>query len=291
MTRARAGPTEPIIVSGDQYDGTHWMPGIWHGKNSGMLCCQGRAVTARDGRIIAPCFSARLFQNGDIIDPDAVPESTSPDGPIVLECSCLLGAHNDAGGIDWTAGEKVSLPKAYSCDGGDEPCVAHLPDDRLFMGIRARTFPHTGQTLPSLHYYAISHDDGLTWETPRPLVYDDDSFAYSPSCFINVLLSNKNGRFYVITNFADRPCVNCDPRHKLYIAEIDCDTFRVKKDTMTIIDQRDEANNIRFSNWRYFEDRETGDLVLFMNPACPEAVKLGEDAVPHIYRYDIQLPG
>ncbi len=282
---------KPVIVSREPFDETHWMPGVWQGKNGGMLCAAGHAIAGRDGQIIFSCDSIRLFPNGDICDPDADPATSSPDGPVLWEGSCLHARWNGAGGLDWSAGEKVVLPRAYSCDGTEEPSLAYLPDGRLFMAIRARTFPNTEQTLPSLHYYAISHDDGLTWESPRPLLYDDDSFAYSPACFITPFRSTKNGRLYVITNFADRPCVNCDPRNRLFIVEVDMETFRLRKDSMTVIDQRDEADNIRYSNWRYYEDRETGDVALFMNPACPETVKLGDDAVPQIYRYDIQLPG
>ena len=36
------------------------------------------------------------------------------------------------------------------------------------------------------------------------------------------------------------PCVNCDPRTKLYIAEIDPATCRIRKDTLTIVEQQDK---------------------------------------------------
>ena len=281
---------QPVIVAGKPFDETHWMPGVWQGKNGGMLCAAGFALTGRNGAIIASCDSNRLFANGDIVDPDADPEQSSPDGAVLWEASCLHGRWRDDGSLAWTAGEKVVLPRAYSCDGSEEPSLAYLPDGRLFMGIRARTFPNTGQALPSLHYYAISHDHGLTWESPRPLLYDDGAYAYSPACFINVLRSKKNGRFYVITNSADGPCVNCDPRNKLLIGEVDTDTFRIRRDTLTIIDQCDESAKVRFSNWRYYEDRQTGDLALFMTPGCSEHDALAADVVPQSYRYDIELP-
>ncbi len=84
--------------------------------------------------------------------------------------------------------------------------------------------------------------------------------------------------------------MNCDPRNRLFIAEVDTNTFRIRKDTLTVIEQRDEADNIRFSNWRYYQDRATGDLAVFMTPATPEAVKLSDDVLPQVYRYDIVLP-
>ena len=163
------------------------------------------------------------------------------------------------------------------------------------MVLRSRTYPHTGQELPSLHYYAISCDEGRTWSEAKPLIYDDGSYAFSPSCLANVFRSSKNGRFYVITNFADGPCINCNPRNKLQIAEIDTDALRIKKDTVTIIEQQDKAagqpDTIGFSNFRWYEHRETTNIILYMT-ACPgETNPPPERKVsPHAYRYDIHLP-
>jgi len=281
---------EQIIAQGDEYDETHWMRDVWYGKN-GAAFVGARIIKAPDGAIISALDGSRLFENGDIIDPNADPATAAPDGAIEWQAGCFFGRwRDDASGIDWTTGERFALPKKYSCDGSEEPSIDFLPDGRLFMGLRARTYPHTGQELPSLHYYAVSEDDGKTWGEPAPLLYDDGSYAYSPACLINVFRSNKNNRFYVITNFADGPCVNCDPRNRLYIVELDTDTFRLKKDTLTIIMRNDKAagqsDRVRFSNYRWFEDRETKDLVLYVTPCGDQ----GQSVQSHSYRCDIQLP-
>jgi hypothetical protein len=140
----------------------------------------------------------------------------------------------------------------------------------------------------------VSEDHGRTWSECEPLLYDDGSWAYSPACLAHVFRSSRNGRFYLITNLADGPCINCDPRTKLQIAEIDPDTLRIKKDTVTIERQPAELGETpltRFSNFRWFEDRQTGDLVLYVTPGgTGDAATPQHEIIGKSYRYDIRLP-
>ena len=287
---------ERLIMQGGDYDETHWMDGVYYGKNG--ACIEGsQIIKNRRGETLAPMWGTRLFENDDIINPNADPATSNPDGTVEHFSGCFFGRWRaDGSGIDWSVSESVRLPLKYSCDGADEPSVDYLPDGRLFMVLRARTYPHTGQKLPSLHYYTLSNDDGRTWSEPEPLLYDDGSYAYSPACLANVLRSSKNGRFYVMTNFAEGPCVNCDPRNRLQIAEIDTTTLTIKKDTVTIIEPQDESlnqpDNIRFSNFRWYEDRETQNIVLHMTPGhdgsgWPQGYRPSLCA----YCYEIELPG
>ena len=72
-------------------------------------------------------------------------------------------------------------------------------------------------------------------------------------------------------------------------------TLRVMPETVTVIETRDVAAgqpaNIRFSNWRRYEDRETRNIVLVMT-GCPNDVGRYETCgvPPHCYRYEITLP-
>lgn len=289
--------TEPeqVIMAGPGFDEVHWTDGVYYGRNRAHMMAE-HALKGRGGEIIIPFDSGRLFENGDILDPSSDPATANPDGAVLWEYGCFFGQwRRDGSGLDWSAGEKATLPRKYSCDGGDEPSMAYLDDGRLVAVLRARTYPHTGQELPSLHYYALSGDDGRTWSEGRPLLYHDGSFPYAPACFNKTFRSARNGRLYVITNFADAPCVNCDPRTKLTIGEIDTDTFRLKKRTMTIVEQLDRSagqpDGVRFSNFRCYEERETGDVMLFMthgagNAGCPDGCTIS----PHAYQYRIRLP-
>ena len=283
---------EQLILNGCGCDAENWLPGVQYGKNGAAV--EGTPlIVGRDGSILVPFWGTRLFDNEDIIDPDADPATANPDGAVRHFAGCLFAQWRpDGSGLVWDCGETVTLPNRYSCDGADEPSVDILPDARLFMVLRARTYPHTGQELPSLHYYCLSSDEGRTWSEPEPLLYDDGAFAYSPACLANVFRSGRNGRFYVITNLADGPCTNCDPRNKLCITEVDTETFRLKKSTETPIEYRKpepgQTVPMRFSNFRWYVDRETAGITLYMTPGPGDG---GYCPMPrHSYRYDIQLP-
>jgi len=81
----------------------------------------------------------------------------------------------------------------------------------------------------------------------------------------------------------------------LQITEINTKTLRLKRETVTIIEEQNrgagEPDNIRFSNFRWHEDRETKDIVLYMT-ACPGNAGRSPTCgcSPNAYRYDITLP-
>ena len=276
---------EQVIAQGAEYDAVHWAPGVEYGRNDGVLYIS-HMLRGRDGSLIATFDGARLFETGDIINPAIPPHMASPDGPVQWISRCVFGRwRDDFSGLDWSFSDPITLPLRYSCDGGDEPSIARLDDGRVLMVLRARTFPHTGQEIPSLKYYSLSNDDGWTWADPEPLLYDDGSYAYSPACMGVLFRASATKRIYLITNLADAPCVNVLPRNKLQIAQIDTRLTRIRKDSVTIIEQQDKAagqsDEIHFSNFSCYEDRETKNLVLFMT-ACP-------GIPPDAYRYEIEL--
>ncbi|MCK5119304.1 MAG: exo-alpha-sialidase [Candidatus Latescibacteria bacterium] len=277
---------EQLIQKGDEFDEVHWAKDIWYGRNYGVIEAL-RAMKLSDGTILVPFWMAHLFENGSIRSPE--------DNGVLLQNVCLFGAWRpDGGGLDWEAGDYVTLPRTHSADGGDEISVDFLPDGRLFQIIRARFLNQPEAEWPSCKFFALSSDRGRTWSEPEPLRYTDGELAYSPACMGRVFRSKKNGRFYLITNLNDWPSHNCDPRSTLQIAEIDPETLGIIRETVTPIETRQPGQpiNIRFSNWRSYEDRETGEFVLFMT-ACPGDVgrKFDCGCPPHCYRYDICLPG
>jgi len=84
-----------------------------------------------------------------------------------------------------------------------------------------------------------------------------------------------------------------DPRNKLQIAELNPDTLRIKRDTITLIDERwpGEPAYVRLSNWAQYQDRETGNIVLYLtrNPGN-EGWKPDDGISRDLFRYDIILP-
>ncbi|MFH1568651.1 MAG: hypothetical protein ABIL09_11695, partial [Gemmatimonadota bacterium] len=139
-------------------------------------------------------------------------------------------------------------------------------------------------------FFTTSGDLGRSWTEPEVLRYEDGEQVLCPASLAHVLSSTKTGRFYLITNILAEPTWGCRPRFTLQIAEIDVDTLRLRRDSVAVIDTNDPSGppTTDFSNWRWYEDRETGDIVLVMT-GCPGDRGRSEDCgvPPHSYRYEI----
>jgi len=268
---------EQLVCQGPEFDPTHWAPGVWYGQNSGGI--EGaNPVWLDDRRFLLPFFGV---------------EETPPH----RYCSaCLIGTWRTGdSGVDWALSSFATVKPEFSSDGGDEPAIAVLPDGRWFMTMRVRVHSGAKLAIPSGKFYTISADQGKTWSEPEPLRFSNGQQLYCPASLAHVFRSTKNGRLYIITNILDKPTIGCDPRTTLQIAEIDMVTLRVLPETVTVIESRNLAEgqpeNIRFSNWQRYEDRETKNIILVMT-GCPGDVGRSETCAvpPHSYRYEIVLP-
>ncbi len=265
---------QQVIMRGSEFDERQWAPGIRYGESGGAV--EGvEPMICPDGRFLLPFYS--------------------PMDKVTPTCSgALIGRwRDDDGGVDWDLSGYATLSTKVSTGGATEPSLAFLPDGRLYMLARARV--NARMKSPSCRYYFVSDDGGKTWSAAEPLRFADGGLVYSPACLGHVFRASKNGKYYVLTNILDKPSHDCDPRTVLQIAELDPKTLRIVRDSVTIIEQRSakqgQPDTIRFSNWRRYEDRETGNIVLLMT-ACPGDVGRFEECgvPPHSYRYDIVLP-
>ena len=298
---------EQLVVAGDEFDETHWAPQVTYGENGGVGMWDS-AFTQPDGTIVLPFTTWRRP------DPDErrylgrfayLVLHDEERGAWERRVTALLGAWREGGaGVVWEMGDYVRVDGRRSLDGACEPGICRLPDGRLFMIIRTRAFPDSDVEIPGAKLYAVSEDAGRTWSEARMLRYEDRDPVYAPASFSRVFTSTKNGRAYLITNISDVPCYGCDPRSKLQIAEINRETLRVIRESVTVIEQRqeDQQETIRFSNFAWHEDRETGNMIIYMAPAPgptgswaegnmkDTARSPGLGVPPHCYRYAIILP-
>jgi hypothetical protein len=268
---------EQLVCQGSEFDPTHWAPSVWYGQNSGGI--EGaNPVWLDDSRFLLPFFGVE-------------------EAPPHRYCSaCLIGTwRSDDSGVNWALSSFATVKPEFSSDGGDEPSIAVLPDGRWFMTMRVRVHSGAKLAIPSGKFYTTSADQGKTWSEPEPLRFSNGQQLYCPASLAHVFRSTKNGRLYIITNILDKPTIGCDPRSTLQIAEIDMATLRVLPETVTAIETRNvdagQPENIRFSNWRRYEDRETKNIILVMT-GCPGDVGRSEicGVPPHSYRYEIVLP-
>ncbi len=286
-------PLEPLTIDDPPPAAGQWMRDVFTNRN-GMYICNSPAVYTPDGAVLLTAYAARLFDTGDILDPSIPPARANPDGAIERMAVCLrLDWSTGSLRPRWSAGAWVRLDQRCSCDGVAEPAIDYLPDGRLLMVLRARVYPHTGQTHPAAHYFALSADHGATWSDPQPLVYDDGTWAYSPACLAHVVRCPRSGAVWVLTNLADGPCYNCDPRDRLYLLRLDPTTCRIVRDSMRLLVAQDPsitpAGAVRLSNFQWFIHRVTGRLVLLLTPSGPNQPGEVPSLVSHNLRYDVDL--
>jgi len=123
---------------------------------------------------------------------------------------------------------------------------------------------------PGTKWHCFSENEGLTWSAPQPLGCTDGSVIESGSNGSALLRCVKTGKLYWIGNLAldgdGRANANW-PRSPLVITEMQEEPCAIKRETITVIDRRQsgEPEHVQMSNFRCYQDRETGDVVVFLS--------------------------
>jgi len=221
-------------------------------------------------------YGAIATGEGTIIYPSAgVPMQITHEGQAetVGGILCFIGTWRPAQQTyEWVTSEPVYVPHRVSGRGLIEPTIAELGDGRLLMVIRGSNivFPPTweGSVDNGGHaWMSLSQDAGRTWGPVGDLRYDTAEPFYSPSAFSVLLRHSRTGKLCWIGNIVPEPAKGNLPRYPLLIAQVDETIPALKKDTLTVIDDRDpesDSEQVQFSNFHVLEDRETGRLELYM---------------------------
>jgi hypothetical protein len=223
-------------------------------------------IKTKSGRIVVPSFSARVNEQNEFVD--------HPVSKInIYDAYMMLGDYTESGDINWTLSEAISADDARSTRGFSECAICELKDGRiagLCRGSNARA-----PKLPGYKWLVFSEDEGATWSAPKPMTCSDGSEIQSSATGSALFRSIKNGKIYFIGNLcADgKPANGNWPRSPLHIAEVDESTVSIRRDTITIIDENDgdDTERLQISNFRYYQDRETGDIVIY-------ATRFGENS-------------
>ena len=176
---------------------------------------------------------------------------------------CFIGAW-DARRQDyaWEAGRRVAIADDLSSRGLLEPSVAELRDGRVLVVWRGSDTA----TTPGRKWFSVSADGGRTLTPPAAWQYDDGSDFYSPSSYHQFVRHSVTGRLYWFGNITPAPPSGNSPRYPLVMAEVDERSATLRKETLTLIDDRpDTADaNYQLSNFSLYEHRETHELELFL---------------------------
>ena len=260
---------QQLIYTGDKYNSVHWGPGLYYGKNGGMLA-NPPVIKLNDGTVL---HSITINLR---------------DGNCYQSGFARGKWKKDLSGLDWEFSEYISLPSDKSSQGACEIAPLLMDDGRILVSIRA-CGDRINKAFPSLKYWVISDDGGKTFSEPEVLTYEDGLPVWSPSAYHSIIKSSKNGKFYWIGNILDEPSYNSNPRYPLNIAEIIPDKGMLLRDSVKIIDTKpDEFKEWRrYSNFGVYEERNTKDIILTM----PEQAKISsEDFTADCYKYRIEVP-
>ncbi len=206
----------------------------------------------------------------------------------------LIGEYEPDGSIRWRPGRPVAVDPEVSSRGLDENTLAELPDGRIVMVIRGDNsmFPEK----PGYKWLCVSEDGGMTWSDPVPLPCDKGEPIESGANGSAFFRSIKTGKLYWMGNLCIhgvRPNGNW-PRTPLVIVEVEerlgaTPPVVLKRDTITVIDQRrpTEPEQVQHSNFRFYQDRENGDLVLFLTRYGERSAE--QWMLADYYRYRVEI--
>jgi hypothetical protein len=118
---------------------------------------------------------------------------------------------------------------------------------------------------PGRKWISISSDGGMTWSEISDLRFDTGEQFYSPATFARTLRSTATGKLYCFLNINPSPSVGNGPRYPLQVAEINEENISLKKETLTVIDDRHpelDSSQLQLSNFGLLEDRESHTVEL-----------------------------
>lgn len=240
-------------------------------------------IKTASGKILVPFMKEQVDQNGSTVK--------GPQGNIMYQTGTIIGEYSPDGSISWKAGTPRSISADLSTRGLSESALCEISPGKIVMVARGSN-AGAAETIEGCKWVCWSKDDGITWSDPVALVFDDGSKVPSSATGCEVFRSIRNGKLYFLGNIASSfDQVNGNwPRSPLVVAEIQENPFAIKRDTITVIDQlcNSESEYVQMSNFRYYQERTSGDIILFL-ARYGERKGLEDWKDADFYRYRIEL--
>ena len=191
----------------------------------------------------------------------------------VAGAMCFVGRWQpENGDYDWKLSNSMFLPRQRSTRGLVELDLSELTNGNLLLLMRGSNTGMDPVACPGRKWSSVSQDGGLTWSPVSDIRYDTGETLYSPASISHSFRSARTGKLYWIGNITEEPAVGNSPRYPLQIVEVDEEGPSFRKDTVTVIDDRDperDSEHVQASNFSVLEDRETGNVELYL-------IRLGE---------------
>lgn len=250
----------------------------------GIAVSFSHPIKTKKGRIVFPAQSWYTDKNGK---PIHYKGCWSPAGIIIL----IIAEYKKNGEIEWKLSKPVYPDLEKTSRGFYEPTIIELKNGNFAMILRGDNsmFPER----PGYKWVCFSDDECMTWTEPIPLPFDDGDLIESSSTGSIIFRSIKNGKVYWMGNLCierERPNGNW-PRYPLIIAEVNEEPFYIKKGTIRVIDtrQKNEPPQLQLSNFRIYQDRENGDVVVFLSRFGENGFENNKWLIANYYKYTIKI--
>lgn len=264
--------------------------GVWTGPEP-LDLTPGRYLAVSFPFPIKSSTGALLFPAmRPLLDPDGKPFHYKGCWATADECLTIIGEYAPDGKIGWSVGNPPAIDVEQTSRGLDENAIAELPDGRLVIVCRGDNsmFPEK----PGYKWVCFSDDGARTWSTPTPLVCDKGPPFESSATGSALFRSIRDGKLYWMGNLctSGQRAKGNYPRVPLVVAEMQEEPFALKRDTVTIIGDRapGEPEQVQMSNFRFYQDRENGDLVVFVTRYAERSAK--DWMLADYYRIRVAMP-
>jgi hypothetical protein len=271
----------PVVHRGAEFSAEHPLPGVWRGKNCAYIGDLSSAPLAlADGTLLMPIQIVPLGADGKLFNPGG--------GYTFTQAAVLRGTWGPAKTLTWEMSSVVEADPALSTRGMIEPTIAELTGGRLIMVMRGsndrKPLAHGGK------WVSFSSDAGRTWTQPRLWTYTDGVPFFSPSA-CSQLVPHSSGRLFWVGNITPGNPVGNRPRYPIVIGEVDRGSGLLRRNTVTIIDDRKPGDGelLALSNFYAREDRESHEIVVHLSRQGGQSVARKADFSAAAFLYRIAI--
>lgn len=258
-------PYQLKYEEGPDYNPSDWGNQDWL-KSNGMYI-GNNSIVLKNGSVVISATIPVSYRNEEDEKYPIIPPNCYGEGK-VGGAVCFVGRWNKASqNYSWEKSNIIFLPRQVSSRGLMELELSELTNGNLLLIMRGSNDGRDITKAPGRKWFSVSKDGGLTWGDISDMRYDSGEQFYSPSSFHRTIRSSKTGKLYWIGNICNEPPKGNRPRYPLQIVEVDEDSPSFRKDTVTVIDDRDPEHDhelIQLSNFSLLENRETQDIEIYM---------------------------
>jgi len=250
--------------NGPDFDSNNWGDTEYFRTNEMYI---GRVIVLQNGTVVISATVPVPYRDEEDEKFPSVFPNDYRDG-CVAGAMCFIGKWNKTRqDYDLKKSKPVFLPRRLSTRGLVELDLSELINGNLLLIMRGSNTGLDPVKYPGRKWFSVSRDGGLNWSEVKDIRYDTGEQLYSPASISKTIRSSKTGKLYWVGNIPDIPPNGNSPRYPLQIVEIDEEGPSFKKDTVTMIDDRDperDSEHLQLSNFSLLDDRETHEMEIYL---------------------------